>query len=130
MCVSLAYDYDKTISHDLFELLEKLQTSRLDDQRCVLPAYFTQVMNLVFNYLFSLEHRCPLGQCRATFALKRVSLRYVHSRKLLESLQTETNETGSRAKSFVAEVKSSADLLIEGSRGIEQHEFAVGKLDT
>jgi hypothetical protein len=33
------------ISHDLLELLEKLQTSRLDDQRCVLPAYFTQVRN-------------------------------------------------------------------------------------
>uniref|UniRef100_T1JHZ5 Rap-GAP domain-containing protein n=1 Tax=Strigamia maritima TaxID=126957 RepID=T1JHZ5_STRMM len=28
--------------HDLFELLEKLQNSRLDDQRCVLPAYFSQ----------------------------------------------------------------------------------------
>lgn len=35
----------KTISHDLLELLEKLQTSRLDDQRCVLPAYFTQVLS-------------------------------------------------------------------------------------
>lgn len=34
----------QTISHDLLELLEKLQTSRLDDQRCVLPAYFTQVI--------------------------------------------------------------------------------------
>ena len=34
-------------THDLFELLEKLQTSRLDDQRCVLPAYFTQVSSLV-----------------------------------------------------------------------------------
>lgn len=28
---------------DLFELLEKAQSSRLDDQRCVLPAYFNQV---------------------------------------------------------------------------------------
>ncbi|KAH0816535.1 hypothetical protein GEV33_006255 [Tenebrio molitor] len=27
---------------DLFELLEKAQSSRLDDQRCVLPAYFNQ----------------------------------------------------------------------------------------
>lgn len=40
----------KTISHDLLELLEKLQTSRLDDQRCVLPAYFTTQVNL---FLFS-----------------------------------------------------------------------------
>ena len=41
------------ISHDLLELLEKLQTSRLDDQRCVLPAYFTQVRNaesIIENY--------------------------------------------------------------------------------
>ncbi|CAG0899756.1 unnamed protein product [Darwinula stevensoni] len=33
-------------SQELFELLERLQTSRLDDQRCVLPAYFsTQTPN-------------------------------------------------------------------------------------
>lgn len=30
-------------THDLFELLERVQCSRLDDQRCVLPSYFTQV---------------------------------------------------------------------------------------
>ncbi|XP_035908717.1 rap1 GTPase-activating protein 1 isoform X2 [Anopheles stephensi] len=30
-------------THDLFELLERVQSSRLDDQRCVLPSYFTQV---------------------------------------------------------------------------------------
>ncbi|BES91787.1 Rap/ran-GAP [Nesidiocoris tenuis] len=29
-------------AHELFELLEKVQSSRLDDQRCVLPAYFSQ----------------------------------------------------------------------------------------
>lgn len=28
-------------THDLFELLERVQCSRLDDQRCVLPAYFS-----------------------------------------------------------------------------------------
>lgn len=28
---------------DFFELLERAQSSRLDDQRCVLPAYFEQV---------------------------------------------------------------------------------------
>lgn len=27
-------------TNDLFELLERVQCSRLDDQRCVLPAYF------------------------------------------------------------------------------------------
>ncbi|KAK4873893.1 hypothetical protein RN001_013253, partial [Aquatica leii] len=32
----------KGTSHDLFELLERVQSSRLDDQRCVLPAYFNQ----------------------------------------------------------------------------------------
>ncbi|XP_058055499.1 rap1 GTPase-activating protein 1 [Anopheles bellator] len=30
-------------THDLFELLERVQCSRLDDQRCVLPPYFSQV---------------------------------------------------------------------------------------
>ncbi|CAK1555818.1 unnamed protein product [Leptosia nina] len=29
--------------HELFELLERVQCSRLDDQRAVLPAYFTQI---------------------------------------------------------------------------------------
>ncbi|GJQ73481.1 Rapgap1 [Trypoxylus dichotomus] len=33
----------KGTKHDLFDLLEKAQSSRLDDQRCVLPAYFKQV---------------------------------------------------------------------------------------
>lgn len=28
---------------DLFELLERCQSQRLDDQRCVLPSYFSQV---------------------------------------------------------------------------------------
>ncbi len=42
----------KTISHELLELLEKLQTSRLDDQRCVLPAYFTTQVNFIFFSFF------------------------------------------------------------------------------
>lgn len=33
----------KGTTHDLFELLERVQSSRIDDQRCVLPAYFNQV---------------------------------------------------------------------------------------
>lgn len=33
-------------TNDLFELLERVQSSRLDDQRCVLPAYFSQVRPL------------------------------------------------------------------------------------
>ncbi|XP_055859320.1 rap1 GTPase-activating protein 1 isoform X3 [Episyrphus balteatus] len=32
-------------TQDLFELLERVQCSRLDDQRCVLPAYFSQNRN-------------------------------------------------------------------------------------
>uniref|UniRef100_V5GVF0 Uncharacterized protein n=1 Tax=Anoplophora glabripennis TaxID=217634 RepID=V5GVF0_ANOGL len=35
----------KGTTHDLFELLEKAQSSRLDDQRCRLPPYFNQVRN-------------------------------------------------------------------------------------
>lgn len=35
---------------DFFELLERAQSSRLDDQRCVLPAYFEQVrMSSLYN---------------------------------------------------------------------------------
>ncbi|KAK0179292.1 hypothetical protein PV327_005057 [Microctonus hyperodae] len=34
---------DKNTTQDLFELLERVQSSRLDDQRCVLPPYFTQL---------------------------------------------------------------------------------------
>lgn len=42
---------------DLFELLERCQSSRLDDQRCVLPSYFSQVSystrrKKVFRFLF------------------------------------------------------------------------------
>ncbi|GAB0087304.1 uncharacterized protein DMENIID0001_015980 [Sergentomyia squamirostris] len=29
-------------TQDLFEILERVQNSRLDDQRCVLPPYFSQ----------------------------------------------------------------------------------------
>ncbi|KAF7405650.1 hypothetical protein HZH68_005019 [Vespula germanica] len=32
-----------TTTQDLFELLERVQSSRLDDQRCVLPPYFSQI---------------------------------------------------------------------------------------
>ncbi|XP_066589023.1 rap1 GTPase-activating protein 1 isoform X2 [Prorops nasuta] len=32
----------KGATQDLFELLERVQSSRLDDQRCVLPPYFSQ----------------------------------------------------------------------------------------
>lgn len=28
---------------DMFDLIERVQCSRIDDQRCVLPAYFSQV---------------------------------------------------------------------------------------
>jgi len=33
----------QSTTQDLFELLERVQSSRLDDQRCVLPSYFSQV---------------------------------------------------------------------------------------
>ncbi|XP_043260827.1 rap1 GTPase-activating protein 1 isoform X4 [Colletes gigas] len=35
-------DKIKSTTQDLFELLERVQSSRLDDQRCVLPPYFSQ----------------------------------------------------------------------------------------
>ena len=33
----------KNMTQDLFELLERVQSARIDDQRCVLPSYFAQV---------------------------------------------------------------------------------------
>uniref|UniRef100_A0A1A9UL30 Uncharacterized protein n=1 Tax=Glossina austeni TaxID=7395 RepID=A0A1A9UL30_GLOAU len=33
-------------TQDLFELLEKVQCSRLEDQRCELPAYFAQNVSI------------------------------------------------------------------------------------
>ncbi|KAK6628148.1 hypothetical protein RUM43_001960 [Polyplax serrata] len=32
----------KNTTQDLFELLERVQSARIDDQRCVLPSYFAQ----------------------------------------------------------------------------------------
>lgn len=40
-------------TENLFELLERVQSSRLDDQRCVLPAYFSQVNGMAFEKSFS-----------------------------------------------------------------------------
>lgn len=37
-------------THDLFELLERVQCSRLDDQRCVLPAYFSTKVSEAFDH--------------------------------------------------------------------------------
>ncbi|KYM81745.1 hypothetical protein ALC53_07738, partial [Atta colombica] len=37
----------KSTTQDLFELLERVQSSRLDDQRCVLPSYFSQVCHKI-----------------------------------------------------------------------------------
>ncbi|KAH8412134.1 hypothetical protein KR009_000018 [Drosophila setifemur] len=44
-------------TQDLFELLERVQSSRLDDQRCVLPAYFSQNHHRGSN---ASEERVPL----------------------------------------------------------------------
>lgn len=40
----------QSTTQDLFELLERVQSSRLDDQRCVLPSYFSQVCVIRFRY--------------------------------------------------------------------------------
>jgi hypothetical protein len=44
-CVAVGCLLFQSATQDLFELLERVQSSRLDDQRCVLPPYFTQVGN-------------------------------------------------------------------------------------
>jgi hypothetical protein len=43
--IASSYVLFQCATQDLFELLERVQSSRLDDQRCVLPPYFTQVGN-------------------------------------------------------------------------------------
>lgn len=43
---------------DLFELLERCQSQRLDDQRCVLPSYFSQVSK--HNFLSFCKIHSPL----------------------------------------------------------------------
>ncbi|RZF37008.1 hypothetical protein LSTR_LSTR004696 [Laodelphax striatellus] len=43
----------KNATQDLFELLERVQCSRLDDQRCVLPPYFSQTFR---NDIVSFRH--------------------------------------------------------------------------
>ena len=42
-------------SFDLFELLEKCQSQRLDDQRCSMPAFFSQVNIICFFKLNDLQ---------------------------------------------------------------------------
>lgn len=46
---------------DLFELLERCQSQRLDDQRCVLPSYFSQVSK--HNFLSFCKIQSPLFLC-------------------------------------------------------------------
>ncbi|KAL4130897.1 hypothetical protein QTP88_008272 [Uroleucon formosanum] len=42
-CATTGHHKAKCATQDLFELLERVQSNRLDDQRCVLPPYFAQV---------------------------------------------------------------------------------------
>ncbi|XP_060836551.1 rap1 GTPase-activating protein 1-like isoform X2 [Rhopalosiphum padi] len=41
-CATTGHHKAKCATQDLFELLERVQSNRLDDQRCVLPPYFAQ----------------------------------------------------------------------------------------
>ncbi|XP_025416500.1 rap1 GTPase-activating protein 1 isoform X4 [Sipha flava] len=41
-CATTGHHKTKCATQDLFELLERVQSNRLDDQRCVLPPYFAQ----------------------------------------------------------------------------------------
>lgn len=78
-------------SSDLFELLERCQSQRLDDQRCVLPSYFSQVSwNWLIFLIWSCLRRRPtatiynqtmsesIKQSRARFTRRRVK-RWRHS---------------------------------------------------
>lgn len=76
----------KSTKCDIFDLIEKSQSSRLDDQRCVLPAYFNQVrftkmlqsrfmpetsvqltlLNTLFIFIFAHGSRSGTGCLRPT----------------------------------------------------------------
>lgn len=65
---AFGYVLFQSATQDLFELLERVQSSRLDDQRCVLPPYFTQVGNppVTFSRPHSLSKqlsRCQIDEC-------------------------------------------------------------------
>ncbi|KOX69903.1 hypothetical protein WN51_04415 [Melipona quadrifasciata] len=51
----------KSTTQDLFELLERVQSSRLDDQRCVLPPYFSQPVKASAKVF---EMRVAIGKAR------------------------------------------------------------------
>jgi len=53
-------------TQDLFELLERVQSSRLDDQRCVLPSYFSQVRNKV-RTRYEHERRYPIAWMNSNY---------------------------------------------------------------
>lgn len=70
-------------TNDLFELLERVQCSRLDDQRCMLPAYFSQVGS-IYNYHhrgslapihFGLNHRVRNASTSGKIETQRNSIR-------------------------------------------------------
>ncbi|XP_061719350.1 rap1 GTPase-activating protein 1 isoform X3 [Cydia pomonella] len=85
--------------HELFELLERVQCSRLDDQRAVLPPYFSQVSRIENRRTVSLGDRLPYGadprvppahgtvapaSPGAAAAQRKVALACQASRRLLE----------------------------------------------
>ena len=66
--IASGYVLFQSATQDLFELLERVQSSRLDDQRCVLPPYFTQVGNppVTFSHPHSPSKqlsRCQIYEC-------------------------------------------------------------------
>ncbi|XP_045522430.1 rap1 GTPase-activating protein 1 isoform X1 [Pieris brassicae] len=84
--------------HELFELLERVQCSRLDDQRAVLPAYFTQSSRETRRPVSvsgatapgdRYEERIPHGPPSspgAVAAQRRVAAACLASRRLLEEI--------------------------------------------
>lgn len=67
---------------DLFELLEKAQSSRLDDQRCVLPAYFNQVI-LFFTKCYLKVRKAVLRVILKKNNLNKIKLKDIKKKKIL-----------------------------------------------
>lgn len=88
----------KVATNDLFELLERVQCSRLDDQRCVLPAYFLQVRrSQSINSHFKRSNYCS----RFTLTVFQYSPDYStqsEQKKNVNSKKNELNSVKSRKK--------------------------------
>ncbi|XP_058826301.1 rap1 GTPase-activating protein 1 isoform X2 [Topomyia yanbarensis] len=106
-------------THDLFELLERVQCSRLDDQRCVLPSYFTQN---------SREERIlnPHGSSNNNDPSSANNLLVQMPQQQTRSLLRHSNSMSSNPHSNSSSTPASPHLLSNSSSGHLHHTLSNG----